>query len=492
MPWGDQSDNVLPVRTGGQWTSTAGGEQIVAQGSWQTSLEKVALLDGSGALSAIIMPRLPSGMELSGGGNFYPQFSQIETRSAIFSGLGLPTGDMTELRHLTVQLSGMGNLEDNPLAPRDDGLTAAVIGALPAWFGATGTLSFVVTGGRPPVDGLDAEVMPRALLMTGFASEGALAANIYQIMQILGALIGSGQLSANMASLQGTLASFVGSGQMSAQAYALYNRITNLLGSGQLSAAAFEEYLASLGLVGGGALAALLMQIQNSAGGASGTGTMGALISQKYIINAGLFGDGQLGALMRFSTQAETTTVFNANGTFTIPWWCTHIDVVLLGGGGGGSSGNAVVGNGRGGLAAPWTNFTLVRGVDIPWSTTTLTVTRGNGGAGGGGGFTGEVPGAQGTSSTVTGTGVTTMTGVGGLGAPQAAVWNQGAGQGSGNQTYNTKSYTGGANTPDSATVGTTPGGGGGRGNSGFFGFPSGSGAAGGPGRVSIRAYQSF
>lgn len=493
MPWGDQDDNVLDETShGGTWQSEASGQLVVPQGSWQSRLEKVSEFTGGGSLSAIIKQHYDIGVGFDGSGLYFPTVNPVEYRLVPFSGVGYPTGAATELMYRTVQLSGGGLLEDRPAPQYPDGLSAAVVGANPAWFGGNGTLSFLIVGGRPPVDGLDATLTPRYLLTAGLSGSGNLTANLKQVFAVLGALTGSGALSAGLAQFQVTVAAFAGSGALSATQYELYKRLVALLGSGVLSASAAESYFRSLGLTGTGDLIALLKAIGLTTSNQGGTGTMSALIMQKYNITGPLAGSGQLGAAIRFATVAETTTQYTANATYTIPWWCTHIDLVLLGGGGGGSSGNGAIGTGHGGLAAPWTNYTLVRGVDFPWDATSFTVVRGAGGAAGTAGWF-EDPGIQGGSTTVqANTGGTVWTGVGGLGAPQTGVWNQRPGQGTGNQTYNTKSYTGSANTANSAAVGNQPGGGGGGGNSGFFGFPGGAGGAGAIGKIWIRAYQVF
>ena len=92
---------------------------------------------------------------------------------------------------------------------------------------------------------------------------------------------------------------------------------------------------------------------------------------------------------MSFSAQAgfpagltEDPKPFDTSGTYTypIPYWCTTIDLVLLGAGGGGGYG---ANDEAGGGAGNWNTTSVQRGSDIPWEATTITVTVGQGGAGG-------------------------------------------------------------------------------------------------------------
>jgi hypothetical protein len=179
------------------------------------------------------------------------------------------------------------------------------------------------------------------------------------------------------------------------------------------------------------------------------------------------------------------------NGTYiyTIPDWVQpgdYIDVVLLGAGAGG--GDQIPGvnleldliivvfeipesqpvNGQGGQPGQWTTTTLVYGTDIPDSTTTLTLTVGLGGAAGVGG----TPGAGGNSgwginggnTTLSGTGVTTITaaggaagGYGGNNPANPTVGTVGAGPG--NKIFEGRTYFGGATVSTTSFPGSPPGG---------------------------------
>lgn len=170
-------------------------------------------------------------------------------------------------------------------------------------------------------------------------------------------------------------------------------------------------------------------------------------------------------------------TTYTATGaySYTIPDWCNKIDILVLGGGQGGGGGS--VGNGTGGQCGSWVVTTVQRGVDIPWSTTSITGTVGAGGtAGGAGGGTGGTGG----TSTATATGMTTQSAIGGSGGvgPTNVV-----GASPGNQTLNGITYYGGGTQSNLNSAGRVPGGGGGAG-----GFAS-AGGKGGDGQVWFCAY---
>jgi hypothetical protein len=156
--------------------------------------------------------------------------------------------------------------------------------------------------------------------------------------------------------------------------------------------------------------------------------------------------------------------------TFAIPSYIQagdRIDVALNGAGAGGElAGFGAVG--FGGEAGKWVLATLVYGTNIPLTTTSLTVTVGAGGA----------AGADGTATTLSGTGVTTLTAAGGRTAKSA---NE-KGQGSPDQTWEGRRYFGGQEVA-AGQSGAKPGGGGGGGSAGLFGLlgvmPVGAGADG-------------
>ena len=95
-----------------------------------------------------------------------------------------------------------------------------------------------------------------------------------------------------------------------------------------------------------------------------------------------LAGEGSLSVTAAFPANPATPTNYLAAGTYTypIPYWCTYIDLFLLGAGGGGSVSFA---NGNGGQGGSWQAKTLQRGVEIPWTTASISITVGLHGSGG-------------------------------------------------------------------------------------------------------------
>lgn len=162
--------------------------------------------------------------------------------------------------------------------------------------------------------------------------------------------------------------------------------------------------------------------------------------------------------------NAVLTTYTTAGAhTYTVPGGYTNFDIVALGGGGAGNTFFSSVG----GAAGSFASASLVLGSTLPNTTATLTATVGAGGVGG-----------AGVASTVTGTGVTTISGAGG--AYQASTSDLGLGPGI--FTLHGQKYVGGATTTTGTTVGNAPGGGGGGDNNS-------SGAA---GAVWILAYNAL
>jgi hypothetical protein len=154
--------------------------------------------------------------------------------------------------------------------------------------------------------------------------------------------------------------------------------------------------------------------------------------------------------------------------TYTIPPFADTVDIITLGGGDPGGPG--FIGYGQGGLAGQFSAVTVVRGVGIPWSSTTISGVVGVGGPLGG----------HGGATTATATGMTTVTAAGGGGAWTGNV----DGQSPGTLTFNGNKYVGGAvaqvNQP-----GNLPGGG------GAGGFFFGGGQPGAAGQVWFYAYQT-
>jgi hypothetical protein len=83
----------------------------------------------------------------------------------------------------------------------------------------------------------------------------------------------------------------------------------------------------------------------------------------------------------KFPENKPATQEYTTAGTYAyeIPYWCTAMDLILLGAGGGGTYGG--INNGVGGGAGRWKTTTLERGSDIPWATTTISITVGQSGA---------------------------------------------------------------------------------------------------------------
>ncbi|QFG08878.1 hypothetical protein PBI_MALAGASYROSE_28 [Mycobacterium phage MalagasyRose] len=208
---------------------------------------------------------------------------------------------------------------------------------------------------------------------------------------------------------------------------------------------------------------------------------------------AAIAGAGADSATCRFTPQAAVPTEYAVAGTYTyvIPVWCRCIDIVVLGGGAGGEgAGFFLNGGGGGGGGFAW--ITLTRGVDIPWTATSITIvvgaggTRGSGGAAPSGGGSGVPSTASWTGGSLSGPGGTPFsTNIEKRGRP---VTNGNANSGRDLLYYSLDgaptTYVGG----DWSTSTTTPNspGGGGAGGS----LPGGNGAPGAPGRAWCRAYQ--
>lgn len=212
--------------------------------------------------------------------------------------------------------------------------------------------------------------------------------------------------------------------------------------------------------------------------------------------------------VLNTGSPKDYTFRFSYPGSFEykIPDWCERLDLIAVGGGGGGEGGGLVV-TGSGGSASTWAYKTVVRGVDIPWSTSYIKGAVGLGGYPGRGlqaptfsladwyvlsGFTnipgwvradgvGGQNGGQGADTTIVATGMTTLTSVGGAaGIGQPTV----TGGALADLTFNGKTYPGAQQEKTPGKNGNHPGGG------GAGGWPLiGRGGRGGDGQVWIRAY---
>lgn len=191
-----------------------------------------------------------------------------------------------------------------------------------------------------------------------------------------------------------------------------------------------------------------------------------------------LTGKGTLSAQnVGFAPHAPTTQTISTVGlnTYDIPYWCTYIDLILVGGGGGGSysSFSSAVGGAGGQLVGQ----TFQRGGAIPWMTTTITVTVGSGGKAGtgSGGPTAGGP----TTATWTGKPGSTPLTAGGGGAMASTMGQTGTGTSPASVTVNGTPYSGGTSQATPAGTGNKPGGGGAGGSGIDLDVAGGAGAAG-------------
>jgi hypothetical protein len=140
--------------------------------------------------------------------------------------------------------------------------------------------------------------------------------------------------------------------------------------------------------------------------------------------------------------------VFDLPGpfSFTPPWWCDELDVILLDGGDGGQPGSAKF-PGAGGRAGRWSVTTLVRGVDF---TDTVSGVVGSGGRGG-------------SSTTAATTGQRSLVNAGQLHslAIPAPTHPELPGQSPGHLSYHDRTYQGGPPQRAPSEPGWAPGGGG-------------------------------
>lgn len=250
--------------------------------------------------------------------------------------------------------------------------------------------------------------------------------------------------------------------------------------------------LARLGLIGLDSGAAGDLATAKLAAPARDSAGLGGLVAvrPRQTGPAAASADGT--ALAGWSAVAPATTAITASGTYKIPVSSRYLDIIVLGGGGGGREGDGGVNRtGNGGKAGTWSAVTLERGVDIPWTAITLTVTVGAGGAAGAKGA-GNVNGNtanQGGATSVSLASTTLASAVGGVGGSGT---DGNPGESPGTYSFVGQNYTGGASAPSggSRTVGNPPGGGGGGGAGGIFNGQT-AGMAGARGQAWIRARQT-
>lgn len=195
-------------------------------------------------------------------------------------------------------------------------------------------------------------------------------------------------------------------------------------------------------------------------------------------------GDGA--AASAFSAHAPARTDITATGAYTynIPGWSRFIDQVIIGGAASGQTGNGAIGTaGKGGNAAIYVVRTLERGVDIPWSQSTITGTVGTGGAQAANSDS-AAPNPGGDTTADWGSGSITSPG----GSGTVASGQNGASSTA--TTVSGQNYPSGAGGTGNAGAGSAPGGAGAGGNGGFFGSRT-RGGPGGNGRASFYARQS-
>lgn len=193
-------------------------------------------------------------------------------------------------------------------------------------------------------------------------------------------------------------------------------------------------------------------------------------------------------AAVVFSPMSSTTTVFSTagSGTWPIPPWCRYIDIVCIGGGASGQTGNGAIAQaGKGGLAGVWGGTTIERGVDIPWSQSSLSYTVGSGGAQpANSDHAASNPGSP-TTVFDLGPNIGQVGGAGGVGTGSGQ-----NGQSAATVTYQGITYTGGTGGTGNGGAGGAPGAGGAGGNGGIFGSRT-RGGAGGVGRLYFQARQT-
>lgn len=247
-------------------------------------------------------------------------------------------------------------------------------------------------------------------------------------------------------------------------------------GTGSLPTAVGERYSSSANFTGSGTDSATRYPSSRSSSTPTAAGTLAMVTFQKYPASASDTGSGLLTATADFPVNAAQLTSFTTAGsyTYTIPYWCRYIDVVMIGGGGGGGSSD-IFNWGGGGFPGQYYYATLYRGSSgLAMSVATLT---GTVGAGGG-------ANAAGGASTCTALSISASGGGGGI--PSS---NYGTVPNTASVTFNGQTYpiAYGGISGQSTLPNTNPGSGGGGGNSNIGPY---AGIPGRAGAVYFRAYQ--
>jgi hypothetical protein len=178
-------------------------------------------------------------------------------------------------------------------------------------------------------------------------------------------------------------------------------------------------------------------------------------------VTGNLSGSGKLSGTTTFPTMSPATWSQEAAGNYTydIPYWCTYLDVFLLGAGGGGAYGIP----GSGGLAGSWSAVTLYRGsgptpsglVALPVATPSIDIEVGLGGEAG----TNAMGPGGGGNTTASATGLSKRTAGGGMGGANSNP--DGAAVTPPTQTLSGTTETGGGLQGLGGSNGVKPGGGG-------------------------------
>jgi hypothetical protein len=177
-------------------------------------------------------------------------------------------------------------------------------------------------------------------------------------------------------------------------------------------------------------------------------------------VSASFTGSGNFSATAGFPNPGEDSTPYSGAGThsYPIPYWCDTIDLVLLGAGGGGTY--AEFNPGDGGGAGGWKAITIQRGSDIPWATTTITITVGQGGTGGSLATPTGGTGGDTTASWDTSSGTTTETAHGGAGGANTGD-PTGESPSPSQKSAGDAMLSAGSEQPTTGAIGNPPGGGG-------------------------------
>jgi hypothetical protein len=203
-------------------------------------------------------------------------------------------------------------------------------------------------------------------------------------------------------------------------------------------------------------IAAIVMAVRFVGCGLAGPTGNGVVVS----VTGDVSSRGSLSATVSFPENKPATQDYTTAGTYSyqIPYWCTAIDLILLGAGGGGTYGG--INNGVGGGAGSWKTATLERGSDIPWATTTISITVGQGGAPGA--FTGAsaMAGGDTTATWDSSSGTTTETASGG-GAGASSSGQIGDGPNPSSQSIGDATLAAGIAQQVAGAIGNAPGGGG-------------------------------